>query len=121
VGDVRSRLAPIKTIDLGKGMRPMGTQMSPDGKFLYISTGRSKMALILDTTTNMVVGSVEVGVRPWGIGVSPDTRSLYTANGPSDDVSVIDIAARQVVKKVPLAMDRGDSSSKRLPAHGEHA
>ena len=39
------RLVPVKTIDLGKGMRPMGTAMSSDGKFLYISTGRSKMAV----------------------------------------------------------------------------
>jgi YVTN family beta-propeller protein len=99
--DVR-RLAPIKTIDLGKGIRPMGTRMSPDGKYLYVSTGRSKMAVILDTTTNMVVASIEAGVRPWGIGLSPDAKSLYTANGPSNDVSVIDIASREVVKKVPV-------------------
>jgi hypothetical protein len=43
------RLVPLKTIDLGKGMRPMGTRMSADGKFLYVSTGRSKQAMVLDT------------------------------------------------------------------------
>jgi YVTN family beta-propeller protein len=96
------RLAPIKTIDLGKGMRPMGTRMSPDGKYLYVSTGRSKMAMVLDTSTNAVVASVEAGDRPWGIGLSPDTKTLYTSNGPSDDVSVIDIASRKVVKKIPV-------------------
>src|SRR5512132_2032874 len=32
------RLVPLKTIDLGKGMRPMGTHMSADGKLLYVST-----------------------------------------------------------------------------------
>ncbi len=102
--DVR-RLAPIRTIDLGKGMRPMGTRVSPDGKFLYISTGRSKMAVMLDTASNMVVASVEAGDRPWGIGLAPDAKTLYTANGPSNDMSVIDIASRQVTKKV--AVGRG--------------
>ena len=96
------RLVPIKTIDLGKGMRPMGTRMSADGKFLYVSTGRSKLAMVLDTATDKVIGSVEAGDRPWGIGVSPDGKTLYTANGPSDDVSVIDIESRKVAKKIPV-------------------
>jgi YVTN family beta-propeller protein len=95
------RLSPLKTIDLGKGMRPMGTKMAPDGKHLYVTTGRSKMVLILDTATNTVVGSVEAGPRPWGIAVTPDGTTLYTANGSSNDVSVIDIATRQVTKKIP--------------------
>ena len=59
-------------------------------------------AMILDTATDKVVGSVEAGDRPWGIGVSPDGRTLYTANGPSDDVSVIDIESRKVMKKIPV-------------------
>jgi YVTN family beta-propeller protein len=76
--------------------------MSADGKLLYISTGRSRMALVLDTSTDTVIGSVEAGERPWGIGASPDGKTMYTANGPSDDVSVIDIASRTVTKKVPV-------------------
>ena len=93
---------PIKTIDLGKGMRAMGTLMAPDGKHLYVTTGRSKMVLILDTATNKVVGSIEAGPRPWGIAISPDGTTLYTANGPSNDVSVIDIATQMVTKKIPV-------------------
>ena len=30
------KLAPTKTIDLGKGMRPMGLRLSADGNFLYV-------------------------------------------------------------------------------------
>jgi YVTN family beta-propeller protein len=75
------RLSPLKTIDLGKGMRPMGTKMAPDGKRLYVTTGRSKMVLFLDTATNRVVGSVEAGPRPWRMALIPDGTTLYTANG----------------------------------------
>jgi YVTN family beta-propeller protein len=79
----------------------MGTKMAADGKHLYVTTGRSKMVLILDTATNKVVGSIEAGPRPWGIALSSDGSTLYTANGPSNDVSVIDIATKQVTKKIP--------------------
>ncbi len=90
-----------KKIALGEGMRPMGTAMSPDGKQLYVSTGRSRMVLIVDTVTETVVGQIEAGQRPWGIAVSADGKTVYTANGPSNDVSVIDVATRAVTKKIP--------------------
>ena len=99
------RLRPLKTIDLGTGMRPMGTKMSADGKQLYVTTGRSKMVLFLDTATNTIAGSVEAGARPWGLAVAPDGATLYTANGPSNDVSAIDVATRQVTRKI--AVGRG--------------
>jgi YVTN family beta-propeller protein len=80
----------------------MGTKVSPDGKYLYITTGRSKMVLVLDTATNKIVGSVEAGPRPWGIAVAPDGAALYTANGPSNDISIIDAATREVTKKIAV-------------------
>ena len=80
----------------------MGTVMAPDGSRLYISTGRSRMVLILDTATDQVSGrSMSDRVR----GASPclpDGKTLFTANGPSNDVSVVDIATRQVTKKIPV-------------------
>ena len=80
----------------------MGTLVSPDGRFLYVTTGRSKMVLILDTSTDKVVGSIEVGPRPWGVALSADGKTLFTANGPSDDVSVVDLGTKQVVAKIPV-------------------
>jgi len=96
------RMATIKTITLGDGIRPMGQVMAKDGKHLYVSTGRSKMVYTIDTTTNKPVGMVEAGQRPWGIGLSPDQTTLFTANGPSGDVSFIDVATNMVTKKVPV-------------------
>ena len=92
----------VKTIDLGKGMRPMGTAVTPDGKSVFVTTGRSRMLLIIDPVTNMVAGSIDAGQRPWGLAVSSDGQTVYTANGPSNDVSIIDVAGRRVVKTVPV-------------------
>ena len=55
---------------------------------------------MIDTATNMPIGSVEVGERPWGLTVSPDGATVFTANGPSQDVSFVDVATRTVVAKV---------------------
>lgn len=81
--------------------RPMGTVMSPDGKELYVSLGRSKGVAIIDVASRTLKRTIEdVGDRPWGIGISPDGKTLYTANGPSGDVSIIDIASGKVEKRV---------------------
>jgi YVTN family beta-propeller protein len=96
------RLTVIAKVDLGKGMRPMGTAAAPDGKSVYVTTGRSRMVLIVDTATNAVTGSIDAGQRPWGLAVSADGTTLYTANGPSDDVSIVDLVTRRVVKTVPV-------------------
>jgi len=96
------RLVVVKTINLGEGVRPMGTVAAHDGRALYVSTGRSTKAVIIDTATNAVTASIEAGPRPWGIALSPDGKTLYTANGPSNDVSLIDLDTKQVAAKVPV-------------------
>jgi YVTN family beta-propeller protein len=92
----------IKAISLGKPgvIKPMAVLLSPDGKKLYVSTGRGRKVFTIDTATNKVIGSVEVGQRPWGIALSPDGKTLYSANGPSNDVSVEDLATNAVVKTI---------------------
>jgi len=92
----------LRTIKLGEGLKPMGTAMSKDGSKLYVSTGRGKMVLIVDTATEKVLHSIEVGQRPWGIALSPDDKLLFTANGPSNDVSVVDVETRAVLRKIPV-------------------
>ncbi len=90
----------IEQINLGEGSRPMGVVASPDGRWIAVSTGRSRMVVLIDTGTHAIMSSIDAGERPWGIAVSADGRRLYTANGPSNDVSVIDVAARQVITRV---------------------
>ena len=60
------------------------------------------MVLVVDTSTNKVVGSIEAGPRPWGIDISPDGKTLYTANGPSNDVTVIDTGTLTAIKTIPV-------------------
>ena len=92
----------IATVELeGELVRPMDVAVSPDGARLYVSTGRGRLIMTIDTDSLDIVGSVEVGDRPWGIGLTEDGSYLYTANGPSNDVSVVDTETLEVVATVP--------------------
>jgi YVTN family beta-propeller protein len=69
--------------------------VTPDGKTLFVSTGRGNTVAVIDTATDRVSATIAVGRRPWGLALSPDGATLYSANGASNDVSVIDVAARR--------------------------
>lgn len=84
----------------GKALKPMGVETSPDGRFVFVTTGRGRMLVILDAVTNKEVGAVDVGDRPWGLAVAPDGRTVFTANGPSNDVSFVDVERRTVTARV---------------------
>lgn len=101
-----SRHLPLRTIALaGENARAMGAVSAPDGRHVYVTTGRGKTVVVIDTSTDKPVAEIEVGPRPWGIAVSPDGGTLYTANGPSNDVSIVDVARRAVTARIKV----GDS------------
>jgi YVTN family beta-propeller protein len=93
----------LQTIQLpgDRMVRPMGTTVSADGLYLFVTTGRGKHVVIVDTKTNQQIAAIEAGERPWGVAVSPDGKTVFTANGPSKDVSIIDVATRMVKARVP--------------------
>ena len=93
----------IQTIPLeGQMVRPMGVIASGDGRYVFVSTGRGKSVVTIDTATNKPIGVVEVGERPWGIAASADGRTVFTANGPSNDVSFVDVASGTVTARVAV-------------------
>ena len=93
---------PMTTIKLEGGdlVRPMGVVASGDGKHVFVTTGRGKSVVVIDTSTNTPIASIEVGERPWGIAATKDGSFVFTANGPSNDVSFVDIVNRKVVATV---------------------
>ena len=91
----------LETIEIAKPALPMGSALSPDGRELYVTTGRGNTVVVLDTVTRKIVATIPVGERPRGIALSPDRKLLFTANGPSNDISVIDIKARRELRRIP--------------------
>jgi YVTN family beta-propeller protein len=98
---------PLQPISLaaegGVPQRPMGAVVSPDGRWLFVSTGRGGSVAVIEVAKKQVARFIrDVGARPWGIAVSRDGKRIYTANGPSDDVSIIDVASGTVQKRVKI-------------------
>jgi YVTN family beta-propeller protein len=94
----------LQTVKLpGDSVRPMGVAIAPDGRTVYVTTGRGKKLFALDPETCTDLWSLEVGDRPWGIAVSADGRRVYTANGPSNDVAVVDVETRRVISRILVA------------------
>ena len=92
----------IFKLEGGPLIRPVGLLVSPDGRRLYVATGRGTMLVALDAATGKSLGQVAVGPRPWGITMSPDGRTLYTANGSSNDVTVVDAMTLKVETKIAV-------------------
>ena len=69
---------------------------------MFISTGRGKNVVVIDTNSNKAVAFIEVGDRPWGIAASRDGKLVFTANGPSNDVSFVDVQSRSVKARVKV-------------------
>ncbi|HXC49702.1 MAG TPA: beta-propeller fold lactonase family protein [Candidatus Limnocylindrales bacterium] len=81
-------------------VRPKGVACSPDGKRLYVATGRGNSVAVVDLDARRVRSQIAVGQRPWGIALTRDGSKLYTANGLSNDVSVIDTKNETVVATI---------------------
>jgi YVTN family beta-propeller protein len=96
----------------------MGTVVSPDGKELYVSTGRGSAIAIIDLQEHnaqrspllsargegegeeSIATMIPVGNRVWGIALDPSGTKLYTANGASNDVSVVDVKSRKELRRI---------------------
>jgi outer membrane autotransporter protein len=64
----------------------------------YIANGGSNDVTVINTTTNMVVGSpIGVGSGPVAVAVTPDGKYVYVTNNGSNTISVIDAATNTVV------------------------
>ncbi len=84
-----------------------GADFSPDGKWLYWSSGDTGAIYIFDTTSNKEVAQVSLNTKVGGrefadsyandVKVSEDGRYLYCADVTNFRVVVIDAAGRRVV------------------------
>jgi YVTN family beta-propeller protein len=83
-------------------LKPMGVAVAPDGKQVYVTTGRGGTLVRIEPSSGNLLGSLPVGERPWGVAISRDGRTIVTANGPSNDVSIVDAAGWMVVGRVPV-------------------
>lgn len=114
-------LKPLSSIHVG--MKPHNVQVSPDGKFVWVTNmgEPGKMAAdgakqesegghhdkpgavwVIDAGTEAVVAKVPVGKHPAHVVVSPDGSLAYVSNSADNTISVIDAATRSPLATIPV-------------------
>ena len=94
----------LRTVDLGKGLRPHCARFGPhDGK-LYITTELSESITEFDPQTMKVLATIPTGQKESHMLVISSTGKLgYTANVGVGTVSAIDLAAHKVLAVIPIS------------------
>jgi uncharacterized protein (TIGR03437 family) len=100
----RRFLAPITT-----GTDPLAGAMSPDGKFLYVTSYTQVSLNVIDLTKSALVQRVSLPANPEGVAVGADGRVLITTigAGPNNSQStllVFDPAATQSASVTAVAI-----------------
>jgi YVTN family beta-propeller protein len=113
-------LTPVRV-----GKMPHNVQLSPDGKFAWVTNngdpdadpapGHAGMnkgehaamakpgaVWLIDTASDAVVAKIPVGLHPAHVVLTPDGRFAYVTNGGDNSVTVIDAAARSVVVTITV-------------------
>lgn len=90
------------------GSKPMEhqTEVTPDGKFMYVTDGIDGAVVKIDMTTEQIVKTVPVGKEPHAIVFSSDGKTAYITvrHEPVENESsifVYDVEKDQVIDRIP--------------------
>ncbi len=83
---------------------PTAVDFSPDGRYLYVVNAGSNDVSVIDLTTGLAAGHIQVGDNPRGIAVAPDGERAYVANLLSDDISVLNLKFNREARRVKVTI-----------------
>jgi len=81
---------------------PHNVQVAPDGRALWAVSGSASLAVMVDSKTLGLHGTVPTGGMPAHVVVSPNGKTIYTTNGADNTVSVIDATTMKSVATIPV-------------------
>jgi YVTN family beta-propeller protein len=84
------------------GKASHGPGVSPDGKYLYLTSQVLNSVSVVDIASEKIVHEIPVGIDPNWIGFSSEGKYAVVSNTASNDASIIDLATRKVVKTIPV-------------------
>src|SRR6266496_1941628 len=78
---------------------PIAAQDTPAPK-AYVGNFTDNTVGVIDTATNMVIGTIPVPVGPHGMVITPDGHWLYVSSDGDTKVSVIDTSSDTVTATI---------------------
>ncbi|MEM6632085.1 MAG: beta-propeller fold lactonase family protein [Bacteroidota bacterium] len=102
----------VKQVSLGKNENPMFVQVSPNGKFVYVSLAGSGALgkYIFDQDTLILDKKISSGRSPRSLELTPDGSYLYVANYLSHTVGKVRTADMQIIDTVHTPFNPVDLS-----------
>ncbi len=91
----------LDTIDLGKSVGQV--LLSPNGQRLYVANNFDNSISVIDTTTRLLVATINVIGTPEGMAISADGNTLYAANYSENVVAVINTATARLTSTIPVS------------------
>src|SRR5205085_1429183 len=102
----------IAVVDLARGAAvgrlpggpdPESFDLSPDGRFLYVSNEDAAALSVVDIEAARIVRTVKVGAQPEGVTVSPDGRAIYVTSEENNEIDVVDAATFRLLARPAVA------------------
>jgi YVTN family beta-propeller protein len=90
--------AVVATIPIAAG--PHGMAITPDGRWLYVSSDGSSTVSVIDTSIDRVTQTIEVGKSPHGVTLVPGKELLLVAVNGEDKIAFVDTAKQSVIATV---------------------
>lgn len=94
-------------LELGRNIH--GIDVSPDGKFLYVTSGdlqegeEFNYIMIYDTKEKKIVKEIKSNSKsPAHISFSSDSKFAFVSNVMSNDISVIDTEKQEIIQTIPV-------------------
>src|SRR5258708_27864980 len=91
----------LSTLSVPAG--PHGIVITPDNRWVYVSSDGASTVSVIDTNTDTISTSIEVGQTPHGLAITPDGSTVLVAGFGTSQVEAIDTATNQVTWKGGVA------------------
>jgi YVTN family beta-propeller protein len=78
--------------------------LTPDDSLLYVAGDDTGTVNIIDTSVDLVTGSIDVGPNPHGLAITPDGATVLVAVFGGDLVSAFDVTTNEPTWSAPVSM-----------------
>jgi len=84
------------------GADPENFDVSPDGKYIYVSNEDTSAVSIIDIQAGAVSKSFPVGAQPEGVKISPDGKLVYVTSEETGKLFVLDPDKGKVIANIAV-------------------
>jgi DNA-binding beta-propeller fold protein YncE len=97
-------LSPVRVLrDLVTGRAPVGMDLTPDGKRLWVTGPETDSIWLIDAVDPGIFPRMSARGHPTRVRITPDGKSALVSCTQTGDIAVFDVAERREVKRIPIA------------------